>query len=97
MNIDFASRVIQSPETLINVIEGESVLLNLNNESYYGLDEVGTRMWELLTTSESIQAAYDQLLDEYEVEAETLRRDMQNLISNLFDQGLLEISVEQTS
>lgn len=97
MNIDFTSRVIQSPETLINVIEGESVLLNLNNESYYGLDEVGTRMWELLTTSESIQAAYDQLLDEYEVEAETLRRDMQNLISNLFDQGLLEISVEQSS
>ncbi|MBK9316707.1 MAG: PqqD family protein [Acidobacteria bacterium] len=97
MNIDFTSRVIQSPETLINVIEGESVLLNLNNESYYGLDEVGTRMWELLTTSESIQAAYDQLLDEYEVEAETLRRDMQNLISKLFDQGLLEISVEQSS
>ncbi len=97
MNIDFTSRVIQSPETLINVIEGESVLLNLNNESYYGLDEVGTRMWELLTSSESIQAAYDQLLDEYEVEAETLRRDMQNLISNLFDQGLLEISVEQSS
>ena len=54
-------------------------------------------MWELLTSSESIQAAYDQLLDEYEVEAETLRRDMQNLISNLFDQGLLEISVEQSS
>lgn len=73
------------------------MLLNLNNESYYGLDEVGTRMWELLTSSESIQAAYDQLLDEYEVEAETLRRDMQNLISNLFDQGLLEISVEQSS
>ncbi len=97
MNIDFASRVIQSPETLINVIEGESVLLNLNNESYYGLDEVGTRMWELLTSSESIQAAYDQLLNEYKVEAETLRRDMQNLISNLVDQGLLEISVEQSS
>lgn len=97
MEIDFNSRVVQSPETLINIIEGESVLLNLDNESYYGLDEVGTRMWELLTTSNSIQAAYDALLEEYDVDDATLRRDLLVFISNLIDQGLLEIQIEQTS
>lgn len=96
MEIDFNSRVVQSPDTLINIIEGESVLLNLDNESYYGLDAVGTRMWELLTTSETIQSAYDQLLDEYNVESEKLRHDMSNLIVRLVDQGLVEINVEQS-
>lgn len=85
------NKVVQSPETLINIIEGESVLLNLKNESYYGLDEVGTRMWELLTTSDSIQAAYEKLLDEYEVEAETLRNDLGEMIENLIENGLLEV------
>ncbi len=89
--MDFMNKVVQSPETLINIIEGESVLLNLKNESYYGLDEVGTRMWELLTTSDSIQAAYEKLLDEYEVEAETLRNDLGEMIENLIENGLLEV------
>lgn len=96
MEIDFNSRVVQSPDTLINIIEGESVLLNLDNESYYGLDAVGTRMWELLTTSNSIQAAYDALLDEYEVEPERLRHDVQALIGRLVDQGLVELAIERS-
>jgi len=91
MEIDFNNRVVQSPDTLINIIEGESVLLNLDNESYYGLDEVGTRMWELLTTSESIQAAFDSLLDEYDVEPERLRSDLRDMIENLIDNGLVEV------
>lgn len=97
MEIDFNSRVVQSPETLINIIEGESVLLNLDNESYYGLDEVGTRMWELLTTSETIQAAYDRLLEEYEVDASTLRTDLAEMISSLVEQGLLELRLERSA
>lgn len=92
MTMDFSSKVVQSPETLINIIEGESVLLNLKNESYYGLDEVGTRMWELLTTSESIQAAFEKLLDEYEVDAETLRTDLEEMLDNLIDNGLVDIN-----
>lgn len=95
MEIDFNSRVVQSPDTLINIIEGESVLLNLDNESYYGLDEVGTRMWELLTTSDSIQAAYEKLLDEYDVDAGTLRADLAEMITGLVEQGLMELRLEQ--
>jgi hypothetical protein len=95
MTVPFSSKVVQAPDTLINVIEGESVLLNLKNESYYGLDEVGTRMWELLTTSDTIQNAYEMILDEYDVDADTLKQDMLNLINNLIINGLIEIKSEQ--
>lgn len=97
MTMDFSSKVVQSPETLINIIEGESVLLNLKNESYYGLDEVGTRMWELLTTSNTLQEVYDALLDEYDVTPQTLKEDMLDLISTLIEHGLLEVDDQQAT
>ena len=71
-------------------LEGESVLLNLDSEIYFGLDEVGTRMWALLTTAPSVQAAYDALRTEFDVAPETLRSDLETLIGHLLEKGLLE-------
>jgi hypothetical protein len=90
MSISFDQKLVVTSDTLINVIEGESVLLNLKSESYFGLDQVGTRMWTLLTTSGSIQAAYEKLLDEYEVEAAELKRDLSEFIENLLSLNLVE-------
>jgi len=92
MSISFAERLILPEDVLISNVEGESVLLNLNSERYFGLDEVGTRMLSVLTTSNSIQTAYEALLEEYEVENEALRRDLAELIDRLIDQGLLEVA-----
>jgi len=91
MPISFEKKVVIPKDVLVNELQGESVLLNLDNENYYGLDEVGTRMWALLKESESIQQAYDQLLEEYEVDPDLLRKDMEELIGKLVDEGLVEI------
>ena len=90
----FDQRVILPADVLISNVSGESVLLNLKSERYFGLDEVGTRMLSVLTTSNSIQTAYEALLEEYDVENEALRRDLADLIDRLVDQGLLEIARE---
>jgi hypothetical protein len=97
MSISFDQKLAPTPDTLINVIEGESVLLNLKSESYFGLDQVGTRMWALLTTSDSVQAAYEKLLDEYDVSADELRQDMRDLIEKLIAHGLVEVAGEQAT
>jgi hypothetical protein len=75
-------------------LDGESVLLNLQSERYFGLDEVGTRMWVALSTSESIQTAYEDLLSEYDVDAEQLHQDLESLIEKLVEHGLVEVSSE---
>lgn len=97
MSVSFDQKLVVTPDTLINVIEGESVLLNLKSESYFGLDQVGTRMWTLLTASDSIQSAYEALLDEYDVAADTLKQDMQDLIQKLIANGLVEVAGEQAA
>jgi hypothetical protein len=91
MTISFAMRVVATPETLINIIGGEAVILNLKSERYYGLDEVGASMWTAFTTSESIQTAYEVLLNEYDVDPELLRRDLLGLIEKLVEQELIEV------
>jgi hypothetical protein len=97
MPVSFDQKLAPTQDTLINVIEGESVLLNLKSESYFGLDQVGTRMWTLLTTSDSIQSAYEALLDEFDVGADRLRQDMGELIEKLIANGLVEVAGEKTS
>ena len=72
-------------------LEGESVILDLDSEKYFGLDEVGTHMWQLVTAAETIQSAFDTLLNEYDVEPDELRDDLAQLLDSLLDRGLIEI------
>lgn len=94
MTISNNSRISVPSETLVNILGGESVLLSLKSQHYYGLDEVGTRMWNVVTTSPSVAAAYETLLEEYEVEPETLRQDLYELLGKLAEQGLVEVHSE---
>ncbi len=92
MPISFSDRVKIPDDVLISNLQEESVILNLDSERYFGLDEVGTHFLSVLTTSDSIEAAYDRLVSEYDVDAPVLRRDLLALVENLINQGLVEIS-----
>lgn len=83
-------RLTAPKHVMFRELAGEAVLLNLHNEMYYGLDEVGTRMWQLLTTSDSVQAAMDTMLEEFEVTPETLEQDVAKMIKDMQEQGLIE-------
>ena len=78
-------------EVLISNLQEESVILNLNSERYFGLDDVGTRMFSVLAESNTIEAAYERLLTEYDVDPQLLRNDLTSLIQNLLRQGLVAI------
>jgi len=91
MSVEFAARLSVPPNVLVRKLEEESVLLNLDSERYYGLDEVGTRMLDALCESDSVEAAYRQLVDEFDVDPETLRDDLRVLAETLVKQGLLQV------
>jgi len=91
MSVSFDQRVSVPENVMFRELDGEAVILHLGQESYYGLDEVGTRMWLAVTGAGSIRQAFDQLASEYEVEPETLRRDLDELLDSLVDRGLLQV------
>ena len=89
MAISFSDRVRVPDDVLISNLQEESVILNLDSERYYGLDDVGTRFLSVLNTSDSIEAAYVVLRDEYNVDAHSLRQDLLELVEDLVKQGIL--------
>ena len=92
MSISFSDRVKIPDDVLISKLQEESVILNLDNERYYGLDDVGTRFLSVLTSSDSIEAAYETLVKEYDVEGQVLRQDLLQLVEELVAQGLIQIN-----
>jgi len=52
--VSLTDRVIVPEHVLVRVLDKESVLLNIETERYFGLDETGTRMWQLVTGAPKI-------------------------------------------
>jgi hypothetical protein len=91
MAVSMTMRVTSPKHVLVRTFENESVLLNLDSESYHGLDDVGTRMWQALTSSENIEAAYQKLLADYEVDPVLLRQDLDDFVAKMVQRGLLAL------
>jgi hypothetical protein len=89
--VSFMDRANVPSHVLVRFLDRESVFLNLDTERYFGLDETGTRMWQLVTAAPNIDAAYQDLLAEFDVEPELLRMNLSELLSRLVDNGLLEV------
>lgn len=69
----------------------EAAILNLKNTTYYGLNPVGTRVWNLVQQSRCVSEIRDALLEEYDVEAEQCEQDLLDLLENMREQGLIEV------
>jgi hypothetical protein len=83
---------VKVPEyVLVRHLDGETVLLNLESEKYFGLDRTGTRMWQLATDAPCLETAYGQLSEEFEVDPETLRNHFVELLEQLRENGLLHV------
>jgi hypothetical protein len=89
MKFQPADRFTISDEVLSQEVNGETVLLDLEGESYFGLNEVGTRIWQLLQSEQTVAEALNTLSDEYDVSREQLEIDVSELLDKLTEAGLV--------
>lgn len=66
-------------------------MLDLNSESYFGLNEVGTRVWDLIPEVAKLEDIYKKLLAEYEIDETALLNDLRQLIDDFSDAGLITL------
>lgn len=78
-------------EVMARQVGDEIVILDLASGSYYGLDAVGARAWQLLSEGRKPLEVCDSLLAEFEVTREQLERDLEHLFSELVSKGLATI------
>ena len=91
MHFSPTDKVKISDQVLSQEVSGETVLLDLQSEFYFGLDKTGTRIWELLQSGLSIQDLIGKMLDEFEVDRQTLEADVNALLEKLLDAGLVSV------
>lgn len=89
----FRSSFVVPDDVVSREIDGETVILDLKSGTYFGLDAVGTRVWQLLVEHGRVQPVLDALLAEYDVDEETLRADLTELLRQLRDKHLLRPAV----
>ncbi len=87
--IDFDQRLAVPEHVAMRELDQELVLLNFESERYFGLDDVGARILEVLRDARSIDAGITVLLDEFEVDESQLRHDVGALVTSLVDGGLV--------
>ncbi len=91
MKFELHDRFNISSEVLSQEVNGETVLLDLQGECYFSLNEVGTRIWQLLQGGSSVGEALDALSDEYDVSREQLEIDVGELLDKLSEAGLVTL------
>ncbi len=89
--------IIISPDVLTQEVSGEMVLLDLSSEQYLGLNEVGTKVWQLLQDGKDLTIVSEILQQEYDVDADLLQSDLNQLISDMHKAGLVEIKEIENS
>jgi hypothetical protein len=88
--------IVASKDQASASLPGETVILSPASGAYYGLDEVGTRVWELIQEPIPIEGIMTAIIEEYDVEPDRCKSDLFALLQELSNAGLIEIRDEAT-
>jgi len=83
------SVISQTEEIVASDIDGETVMMSLENGKYYGLDDIGSRIWELIEQPIKVSGLIDALLERFDVDRETCERDVLKFLNGLNEDKIL--------
>lgn len=86
-----SSKIVVSKDVVSCDLGGETAMLDMKEGIYYGLNPMGTTIWELIQKPITIQEVVDQILAEYEVDEETCYSDLTELLDQMVENGLVDI------
>ncbi|MBF2004238.1 MAG: PqqD family protein [Chlorogloeopsis fritschii C42_A2020_084] len=90
----FNNWIVANKNQVSSEVLGETVILNMTSGIYYGLNETGTFIWNLIQEPKTVEYILSALLDEYEAKPEECKSDLLALIQDLADKGMIEIKDE---
>jgi hypothetical protein len=92
MTLSPDDRLSCSPEVLSRVLDGEAILLHLGSGTYFGMNEVATRAWELIVSGTTYASMCTTLVAEFEVTQAEIERDMIEFLSALREKQLVTVT-----
>ncbi len=89
--ISLNTRVTIHQDAVFRELDGEGVILQLDAGMYFGLDPIGTRLWQLIEAHEQLRPVLDAALAEFDVAPDVLERDLIELVSGLAEKQLVVV------
>jgi hypothetical protein len=89
--ITFATTVVASRQQVSSELDGETVVLSMQDAHYYGLDGVAARIWELVREPMCLGAVRDTILQEYDVTPAQCDADVLAFVRDLAEKALIEV------
>jgi coenzyme PQQ synthesis protein D (PqqD) len=90
-DISKTSTVVIAKDSIWCDALGEAVILNLQSGVYYGLNEVGAKIWNLIQTPTKVRVVLKKLVEEYDVEPDLCESDLVELLKELKFRNLIEV------
>lgn len=90
--ISTETTVVASADHLAAAVGDETVIMGVEDGVYYGLNEVGARVWSLIQQPQTVAVVRDVLLAEYDVAPEVCTRELLDLLQQLAAQGLIDVT-----
>ena len=87
-----SSKITISPNVVSRAVGDETVILDLESGTYFGLDSIGARVWQMMGEGKTLSEICDVMVDEYDVSRETLEQDAVRLASELAAKRLISIA-----
>lgn len=85
-----------SPDVLYRDLEGQAVILDLSSGLYFGLNDVGTRIWTLMAEGLDISAIVQALAREFDADVSTIERDVRDLVDVLKSRNLISSTTDES-
>jgi hypothetical protein len=89
--VSLESRFALSKDAMFRDLDGEAVILDLSSGTYFGLNAVGTRIWQLIERHGRLDAVLDELCREYDAAPDELEKDLLELVARLAEARLGEV------
>lgn len=81
--------VVQKPGSIVSDMDGEKVMLNINNGKYYNLGTIGGRIWGMMDYPMMVQHIITELVMEYDVERIECEQQVVSFLDHLYAEGLI--------
>lgn len=89
--VSLDTRLVVPDDVIFRELDGEAVILNLATGMYFGLDEIGSRLWTIVAESGTLRGAVDAMAAEYDVDRPVLEGDALELAGQLLEKGLIQV------
>ena len=94
MKITKESRVRRSKDLLMSSVDDEAVLLGIESGMYYGLNPIGSKIWELLSSEILVSDLIGHLVEAYDAEEKVITSEVLEFLDQLLSRSLIELSHE---